>query len=143
MVSFLLVVDRGFFGPIEHPGWLRAASLAEIPSSAGKRVFPAYLPETLRWPPERIFHREKPVPGWWVGLVSNEKPEEVALWVGSGSEPLPEEFAYLRECLRDRARCPEGWHVFSSNIEGIPVFLITRIDPASAAQILTELKPET
>ena len=138
-IGLIVAVDRGCFPEVKK-GWQPLASLSEIPARVRFEGTPAYLPNSVRWPPARILVRENPA-GWWYGLADTTS-ENVAVWLGEGDAPLPDELKPFTICM-DVVRggdCPQGWHYFSSRLKsGRMVMLLTRLAPLEGKRILNAL----
>jgi len=128
--------DRVLLGESPRRGWFEVSRIADAEALLGRVAFPRYLPASAGWPPSRIFVRQE-TPGWWLGLGPAREP--VALWLGSGSRPLPEPLAPLQACLGPDppgTACPPGWHALSSRLpDGSIVFVLSTLAPAEVARV--------
>ncbi|HYU16629.1 MAG TPA: hypothetical protein VEL05_11175 [Candidatus Acidoferrum sp.] len=132
-------LDRWIVGPPPAASWLVAARVQEVPRSAGLPA-PAYLPERLAWPPERVLYRADGA-GAWIG-VAEPAGEEPVLWIGVSGGAPPEALGRLAGCLADpgRAVCPAGWRTLSRALpDGRPVFVLTSLDAREARRVLEGL----
>jgi len=142
--AVLLLVDRALFGPSAPSGWVETERLEDVPRRAGALVTPAYLPNSLRWPPAKVFYRIHPDPGLWVGVVN--KFDEVPLWIGTGTTPLPPALQPFKGCFEpNKEPCPASWYVSSVHLKsqaerGAVTYLLSRISRRQTARIAVGLE---
>jgi len=139
----LFTADRVLFGPMIHSSWTRVGQLSDISDRAGNPILPPYLPDSLVWPPEFIFYRLPPAPGWWFGLV-HKGTADTGLWLGTGTEPLPEPMKGFEPCFSEsteivQTQCPAGWRMTSARIEGRMVYVLTRLEAQETKRIIVGL----
>lgn len=141
VVAGLYAVDRTLIGSRPSTGWTEADSLDEVPEAAGRIAVPAYLPDSVSWPPARILFRTAEEPGWWLGL-SAAKEDRIALWIGSASGPAPPALAEAAACAEATASapCPPSWVVLTAEFaNNRTVFVITTLGGKDAARIIERL----
>jgi hypothetical protein len=131
--ALLLALDRLALGPTPPRGWVSAASVDAVPTEAGGLLVPAYLPNTLAWPPARVVYRIGPGRGSWIEVHAHDRPE-AWLFIGSGWGPPPPD-------LGVPARGEAGWRHLEDRVAGRPVHVITRLPPDLAERVRIGLKP--
>ena len=133
--AVLLGIDRLAFGPPAARDWVQLARIDDLP--AGNRPpFPAFLPDTWRWPPHRVWSRALPEPEWWLDIPP-APGRTSSLWLGSSLAPAPPPATGAAAiCLGPTRRCPPGWSVLT-NARGI--VLVTDAPAAQASRILEGL----
>ena len=138
LVAGLYLVDRLLMGPRRPQGWVEAESLAAVPAEVGPLPVPAFLPNTMAWPPARVIFRTGARPGWWLGL--ERSGGEVGLWIGSGVDPVPAALGEVRSCVASAVSCPRGWRVLSTSRSARTIFVVSRASTQQSARILAGLK---
>ncbi len=141
VVAGLYAVDRTLIGSRPSTGWTEVDSLDEVPETAGRLATPAYLPDTVSWPPARILFRTTEAPGWWLGLSAADE-DRIAVWIGSAAGPAPSALGEAAACVEETASapCPPPWVVLSSEFAGNrTVFVITTLGGEDAARIIERL----
>lgn len=140
LIGLLYGTDRVFLGPGTFD-WTQAPELAAMPAAAGRVLVPAYLPDTVRWPPQRVVYRTGETPGWWLGFAGSQS-DTVQLWIGVGDSPVPAELGALGECLviGTRQKCPSDWRALSTRVPpGQTLHIVGALGSVQMARILDGL----
>jgi len=141
LATALYAVDRALIGPRPSTGWIEVAAVEELPITVGPVAIPAYLPDTLSWPPRRVLYKTAGIPGWWLGVATAEG-DQIGLWIGNGANPAPAAMGDAAVCLEARPSrpCPEPWTVLSTQFRGDQtVFVLTILSGTEAKRIVERL----
>jgi hypothetical protein len=137
LAASVYAADRFILGP-RVAGWREAPSVDALTEAVATVTLPAYVPETLAWPPAHLLMRTGDAPGWWLGLVDRGGGSQVRVWLGSGEGPLPDALADVAGCVSadSLARCPPAWHALSGERAGRTVWVVGRVDAQTLRRVL-------
>ena len=125
------LVDRVVLSRTQEKLWNKKLLTQDIP----KAFLPAYLPDTLSWPPVEIWvHQDRQ--SVWIGMSNAQN--EMQLWIGSirEAEGLPKNLAYVASCAVGAQRlCPSGW----VRLRRDPYVVLSRLEPLQNERIIAGL----